>query len=61
MRNIFFYPASRQMNPHYDDEGTLHLPMSEWDNVICWTQKGYGERKRFPEYPTNGSSQPSQS
>lgn len=30
MRNIMFYPRSRNITPHIDEEGTVHIPISEW-------------------------------
>ena len=59
MRDIFFYPASRNMAPHYDSGGTLHLPMSEWDEVLRRKRKNehgdWTDRAIIPNYPTDGS------
>lgn len=62
MRNIMFYPASRKVKPHIDAEGTVHVPISEWDEVLKRTNKGSGwaDRAIIPNYPTNGTSQPGQ-
>lgn len=61
MRNIFFYPSSRAIDPHYDEHGTLHLPMSEWDNVLRHESSGYPyslvDRDVIPEYPTQQGAQ----
>jgi hypothetical protein len=61
VRDIFFYPASRNMAPHYDSRGTLHLPMSEWDEVLRRKRKNepgdWTDRAIIPNYPTNGTMQ----
>ena len=59
MRSIMFYPRSRNMKPHIDEEGTVHVPISEWDKVLAASEKtgGWVPRKKFPNYPTNGTTQ----
>ena len=58
MRIINFYIRSRNMVPHVDQDGAIHVPISEWDEVLKRSNKGNGWRDRaiIPNYPTNGHS-----
>lgn len=58
MRNIMFYPRSRNITPHIDEEGTVHVPIEEWDEVLKRSNKGNGwqDRAIIPNYPTNGTT-----
>ena len=53
MRNIMFYPRSRNIKPHIDEEGTVHVPISEWDELL---KRKHGnmwvDRAIVPNYPT---------
>lgn len=56
MRNIMFYIRSLDVKPHWDEQGTLHLPPDEWKQVLRSPRKGesgqYIDRAIIPNYPT---------
>lgn len=64
MRVISFYPPSRNMKPHIDEHGEIHVPISEWLNVLRTARKDepgeWVDRDIIPSYPTNGTIQQDQ-
>jgi len=58
VRVINFYIRSRNITPHIDQDGAIHVPISEWYEVLKRGNKGNGwqDRAIIPNYPTNGTT-----